>query len=119
MDPLFNRLFLPKNPKPHQHLIYPQGKTFVTGLASSFSSEGYDPGFFTGRDLSEGTYRDLIDRVNTVLFTYWPCTFCQLLGYCLCPCTLGLSFYCCPGLAIREARQYLLEEIEDINCNIL
>lgn len=60
----------------------------------------------------------MLDRINTTLITYWPCATCQLIGYCFCPCTLGLSFLC-PGLSISEAKSYALQDIATINEEIL
>jgi hypothetical protein len=116
MDPLFNKCFLPKphSKGPYVHFIYPAGKTFITGLASSYNEEGFDQSFFEDTDFSELDYRQLMDRLNTSLYTYWPCTLCQIIGYIMCPFTLGLSF-CLPGIAISQASTYLQEEIQFAN----
>ncbi|TNV74510.1 hypothetical protein FGO68_gene5705 [Halteria grandinella] len=116
MDPLFNKL-IPQF-KPATHIIHPTGKTFITGLACNYDEHSYDPAFFATTGLDELQYRQLLDIINTTLITYWPCTMCQIIGYCLCPCTLGLSFVV-PGMAIAEARTKVGEDIDRINKEVL
>lgn len=95
MDPLFNTYFIPSKSEAHLHLITPAGKTFVTGLASRYDETGYDPVKLAR--LPKEEYENMLSHINDVLYDRWPCLFCQLIGYCLCPCTLGLSFFC-PGI---------------------
>ena len=118
MDPLFNS-FIPKSIS-SIHIIHPAGtlfrfiaigKTFVTGLASRFDTT-YSP--CLAPYLSEDEYESLIERINDTLYSNWPCTLCQLLGYVLCPCTLGLSFVC-PGLSVGDAREAVEKEIHSVN----
>jgi hypothetical protein len=74
MDPLFNR-FVPKS-NDKRFIIGPAGKTFITGLASSYDTECYDKKFFEKFNISEHDYRIMINDVNDLLISYWPCAFC-------------------------------------------
>jgi hypothetical protein len=118
MDPLFNRLFIPSATTGVTHIIKPSGKTFITGLASSYDNTSYDKNFFESFNISEREYLHILESINELIFNYWPCTLCQLIGYCFCPCTCGLSFLC-PGLSVSDAKSRLLIEIEEINTQTL
>lgn len=115
MDPLFNKL-VPES-KPKIFIVRPRGKTFITGLASA-----YDDDFFNehilGRNISESDFSKIISKLNEIIIDNWPCSLCQLIGYCLCPCTLGLSFIF-PGWSISETKYRLQEAITDLNASVL
>ena len=72
-------------------VIRPSGKTFVTGLASCFDEE-YDNERLT-KFISQHDYSFMMERLNDNLGSMFPCNFCWIIGYLLCPFTLGLSFW--------------------------
>ena len=109
MDSIFNRCTIPES-TPLVLIVRPSGKTWVTGMASSFDVDSYDPLFFTPTGLTERVYRHILDQLNDLLYSNWPCMLCQCLGYSLCLCTLSLSFmYPSEDVSRAEkvARQYI------------
>jgi len=96
MDVLFNKMVPPS--KDNIHVIRPYGKTFINGLASSFEIDSYNKELL-GHYITKTEYESMIENLNDILYNNWPCTPCQLIGYLLCPCTLGLSFLC-PGFSV-------------------
>ena len=99
------------------HIVPPFGKTFITGLASSYALDSYNPELLS-QFITDREYAELIDRINSTLIEYWPCTPCQLIGYLFCPCTLGLSFLF-PGVSISEANEKVHQLIKRINKDFL
>jgi len=92
------------------------GKTFVTGVACHYS-EYYDSERLSGY-LSRSEFQELVNSINEILFTFWPCSFCFLCGYCLCPCTLGLSLLF-PSICVSDAKEQLTLEIKKQNRKFL
>ena len=83
-------------------VVRPSGKTFVTGLAMSYS-ELYDREGFEGY-LTEREFTNIMDTINDTLFNYFPCPMCLCIGYfCALP-TLGLSFLM-PNVCVRDAEE--------------
>lgn len=101
MDALFNKLVPPSKP-PYMLVIRPAGKTFITGLASAFAVDSYDAHMLAPY-ISLKQFTDMIEHLNEVLYANWPCGPCQVIGYVLCPCTLGLSFLL-PSITVSEAK---------------
>eukprot|EP00347_Sterkiella_histriomuscorum_P009196 403342157 len=111
MDPLFNKL-VPQS-KPKVFIIRPRGKTFITGLASSYDEDSFDEGIL-GKNISQREFKKIVEKLNETIIENWPCSTCQLIGYMFCPCTLGLSFIF-PGCVISEAKYQLKLAIKDFN----
>jgi hypothetical protein len=91
MDSLFNRCTIPES-TPLLLIVRPSGKTWVTGMASRFDIDCYNPQFFNNTGLKEREFVHIIDQLNDLIYSNWPCMLCQCLGYSLCLCTLSLSF---------------------------
>ena len=111
MDCIFN-YFTPSPTAGKIHVIYPTGKTFITGFARSYNAP-YCEQTLKGY-LSEDQYFLLVEGVNTQINTFWPCLTCFLIGYLLAPLTCCLSFYC-PNICIYDAKNALLRSIERDN----
>jgi hypothetical protein len=111
MDCCFN-LFIPKS-KNDLIVIRPMGKTFINGLAESYSFNDYNKEI-VGSHMNKSEYERIIDSINNPLFNEFPCCGCLLFGYCCCPCTLGLSLLL-PYRKVRNAHKALLETINKIN----
>ncbi len=101
MDALFNKLVPPSKP-PDMLVIRPFGKTFITGLASSYTVDSYDADILAPY-IARKEFTAMIESLNEVLYANWPCGPCQMIGYILCPCTLGLSFLL-PSITVSEAK---------------
>ena len=89
------------------------GKTFITGIASSYREDCYDESIL-GSHLSKKEFEVLMKDMNRVLTTYWPCQFCIWFGYLLSPFTLGFSFFL-PNLCISDAKHGFVSAIERQN----
>ena len=99
MDCLFN-LQIPKSNE-YEYIVRPRGKgvsflytsitgkTFITGLASSYSFK-YDAAILKNY-ISKDEFEYMITCFNEILFTYWPCPLCFGCGYIFSPCTLGIN----------------------------
>ncbi len=110
MDCVFN-LAIPKSTKEHV-IIRPSGKTFITGIASSYSMT-YPKEFLSGI-LSETDYQNVISDINESIMSFWPCCYCFSFGYGCALCTLGLSFIA-PYICISDAKDYLLARVQHWN----
>ena len=117
MDPCFNRCIIPTS-TPICLVIRPVAKTFITGLAPCYDPLISLPSAFSDHGLSEREFRHILEAINDTLFSAWPCTLCQLFGYCLCPCTLGLSFLI-PNIDVKQAREKVDRLISEINQKVL
>ena len=56
--------------------------------------------------MTEHEFKTIMDNLNDVIISYWPCTTCYLFGYVCAPFTLGLSLLCpgkCAGMAEDKA----------------
>lgn len=87
MDCLFN-LQVPKSTE-FVYIVRPQGKTYISGLARSYSMK-YDGTLLKGY-LSNEEFVYMISTFNDTLFQFWPCYACQTFSYMCCPFSLGLS----------------------------
>lgn len=92
-------------------ILRPASSTFVNGVAKAYQAEY--PTQLVGY-LSEMEFRVMIENINDMLFTYFPCLLCWTLGYLCCPFTLGISL-CCPLICIRDAEEELRTMIYSLN----
>ena len=88
------------------------GKTFISGLASSYSIT-YNHELLKSY-ISKEDFQYMVNCFNELLFQYWPCPLCFCIGYMFSPCTLGLSFLC-PSVCISDAEKSLKGSIEYFN----
>ena len=98
LDWLFN-MQIPESTE-HVIVVRPTGKTFITGLAQSYS-EDYDQKVFEDY-LTKQEYTRIMESINDVLFNFFPCPMCLFCGYLLALPTLGLSFLM-PNVCISDA----------------
>jgi hypothetical protein len=117
MDPCFNRCVIPPSNSTCL-VIRPVAKTFITGLEPAYDSKVPLPPTFVQHGLSDREFRHILEAINDTLFSAWPCTLCQLFGYCFCPCTLGLSFLI-PNVDVRQAREKAERLLSEINLKVL
>ena len=121
MDCLFN-LQVPKSTE-FEYIVRPKGKqpnifihflgkTFISGLASSYSTK-YDSILLKGL-LSKDEFVYMISCFNDILFQFWPCPTCFAIGYMFSPCSLGLSFLF-PNSCIADAEKSLKGSIDYFN----
>eukprot|EP00354_Favella_ehrenbergii_P007443 CAMPEP_0170469304 /NCGR_PEP_ID=MMETSP0123-20130129/12174_1 /TAXON_ID=182087 /ORGANISM="Favella ehrenbergii, Strain Fehren 1" /LENGTH=143 /DNA_ID=CAMNT_0010736119 /DNA_START=9 /DNA_END=440 /DNA_ORIENTATION=+ len=96
-------------------VIRPSAKTFVNGIASTYDEE-YDARL-KGR-VSEFEFTDMIEKLNDQLSSMFPCNLCWVLGYVLCPFSLGLSLLI-PYQCIKDAEESLLHRINRNNRKLL
>ncbi|CDW89884.1 UNKNOWN [Stylonychia lemnae] len=92
------------------------GKTFINGLAQQYDPE-YDSARLKGY-ITQADYSHLMDKINEMLFDYFPCLFCQCFGYMCCPISGGLSFLC-PMICINDARNNVEKYLQKTNKNQL
>ena len=98
MDCLFN-LQIPKSNE-HVYIIRPKGKlyqfsyfntnsgkTFITGVASSYSLK-YNAKLLQ-EHISQDEFTTMIMVFNETLFNFWPCPLCYCTGYIFSICTCG------------------------------
>ena len=111
MDWLFS-IQIPSSSK-SRLVIRPWGKTFISGIASSYRTDQYDQNIL-GKHITEEEFGILMKDMNRVLGTYWPCSFCVWFGYVFAPFTFGGSFYA-PNLCVQEAKSGLIAAIERQN----
>eukprot|EP00347_Sterkiella_histriomuscorum_P007869 403347249 len=90
-------------------IIRPSGKTFITGVASSYSHK-YNPKILKNY-IYEEEFISMIQTLNETLFSYWPCPLCFCIGYILCPCSFGFSFMM-PQQCIGDAEEALRNWVE-------
>ena len=64
--------------------------------------------------VSENEFEDIMEKINEMLFTYFPCLLCWTLGYLCCPFTFGLSL-CGPAICVRDAEESLRDMIAHMN----
>ena len=114
MDCIFN-LQIPASTK-NKVIIRPVGKTFVNGIANSYSMT-YPRELLAGR-LNEMDFKNIMEDINEGLMSYWPCCYCFCFGYGCALCTLGLSFIG-PYICIKDAQDCLEQRIENWNRNSL
>ena len=72
-DPCF-RCLIPESSE-SVHIVPPFGKTFITGLASSYTLDSYNPELLS-EFITDKEYAELIDKINSTLIEFWPCTPC-------------------------------------------
>jgi len=113
-------------------VVRPVAKTFITGLAPRYDDKVVLPLTFIERGntnfinnnqkcslgLSKREFKHILDTLNDILFASWPCTLCQLIGYCLSPCTVGLSFLM-PNIDVKHAREMAERFIGEVNEKVL
>lgn len=64
--------------------------------------------------MSKRDYREMITKINDMLYTYFPCPLCWCFGYLCCIPTLGLSM-CCPYICVNDAEDELKNLIRRYN----
>ena len=82
-------------------VLRPKGKTFITGVASSYWGH-YDEKIL-GKYMNREEFEYLIGALNDTIAQYWPCSISIWIGYILSPITLGFSFML-PNLCIKDAK---------------
>ncbi|CAM9759658.1 unnamed protein product, partial [Ectocarpus fasciculatus] len=87
------------------------GKKFVNGI-SSWYEDDY-PRDLEGV-LTEKEFKDVMNTLNDIIMSYWPCDVCYTFGYVAAPCTLGLSL-CCPGKCAGMAEQKATQYVEQVS----
>ena len=110
MDCLFNLQIPPSSTR--TVVVRPKGKTFITGVASSYDITFDEKRL--GDYIKESEYAYLIGFLNDTIKSYWPCTASIWFGYILSPITLGLSFLI-PNLCIKDAKVALISAIQRQN----
>ena len=85
-------------------VIRPKGKTFITGIASSYECKYDEARLKDYISLAEFTY--VIELVNASIHSHWPCSLSIWIGYILAPFTLCLSFLI-PNICIADAKTEL------------
>ena len=60
----------------------------------------------------------MMEKINDSLSSMFPCLFCWIIGYILCPFTFGLSL-CIPFQCIKDAEETLRHRITRNNRNLL
>ena len=93
-------------------VIRPSGKTFVSGLASAFD-EDFDADLLKGF-MTMLEFTKMVEAINDELANIFPCLFCWIIGYVLCPFTLGLSLLC-PRECINDAEEALERRLKRLN----
>ena len=96
---------------PQRVVIRPSAGTFVTGIAKQYS-ENY-PQELSGY-LNEREFNTLMNSINDMLYTYFPCPLCWCFGYLFSLPTLGLSLLC-PYICVNDAEGNLKTMITRIN----
>lgn len=95
-------------------IILPMKKTFVTGLARSYSTH-YDYKNQLLRDhISPQLFDTMVSSFNESLIRFWPCPLSEYLGCIFCPVTCGAS-YCLPNICIKDAEKCLMTNIDYYN----
>ena len=56
----------------------------------------------------------MMESINDMLYTYFPCPFCWCFGYLFCLPTLGLSL-CAPAICVSDAEDQLRTLIKRYN----
>lgn len=90
----------------------PASKTWVNGLAQTYSEEYDEPRLRNFID--RRTYLDIMERINDTLINYFPCPLCMCFGYLFAIFTCGLSFLC-PYICISDAENNVRDFIERLN----
>ena len=85
---------------------------FINGLSSRYS-DSY-PKELIGI-MSERDFKDVVQKLNEILITFWPCYPCYLFGYIFAPCTVGLSFLC-PWTCISQAEEMATKYLSHTSC---
>ena len=87
------------------------GQRFANGMSNEYSS-------VYPRDLEgiveESKFRSVMNEINDIMQTYWPCPFCFAFGWGCCLCTAGLSLLC-PNMCVSEAERYLHKHLQQVN----
>lgn len=108
-DCVFN-LQIP-NSKPTKIIIRPSQGTFVTGIAKRYCDQ-YPDGL--EGTLSQAEFKKMMENVNDMLETYFPCMLCWAFGYLCCIPTLGLSL-CGPAVCVNDAEDSLRTMLARMN----
>ena len=87
------------------------GQRFANGMSNEYSS-------VYPRDLEgivdESKFRSVMDEINDIMQTYWPCPLCFAFGWGCCLCTAGVSLLC-PNMCVSEAERYLHKHLQQVN----
>ena len=75
------------------------GQKFIGGVSSRYDDR-YDR--ILENVVSERELTRIVDELNDVLISHWPCNTCFIYGYLCLPCTLGLSLLA-PGFCASQA----------------
>ena len=110
MDWLFN-LQIPQSTD-KKLVIRPRGKTFITGIASSYFAN-YDENVLKDT-IDETLYYHVLNTINKKLQAFWPCCPVIWFGYLLAPFTCGLSFFL-PNYCISDATSGVQELVGKLN----
>ena len=89
MDCIFNK-WIPAS-TPDKVIIPPVGKTWIDGLAYSYSE--VFPKEYLGTYMTEKEFKEFIIMVNNMIDGYWPCPTCFFFGYACSLCSLGTLFH--------------------------
>ena len=83
--------WVPKKPKGNAvYYIKPTGAAFINGVCSKYSKE-FPPELVGVIDQEE--FIRMMERINGITRTYWPCGPALAIGFGLCPFTCGLSMF--------------------------
>jgi hypothetical protein len=96
--------------------IPPTGMIFVSGVASSYDEEFYDPRLANSGIISKEDIHHVISNLNDGLESFWPCSPCYFFGYGCMICTIGLSLLC-PRLCISQAEDEARRILHDTNAH--
>lgn len=78
------------------------GQKYLFGVSSRYE-DVYDP--ILQNVVSEKELRRIIDDLNDILISHWPCGPCYTCGYICAPCSLGLAILA-PGYCASQAEQH-------------
>lgn len=75
------------------------GQKFIGGISSRYENK-YDR--MLENVVSERELARIVEDLNEVIVSHWPCATCYLYGYLCLPCTLGMSLLA-PGFCVNQA----------------
>lgn len=87
------------------------GQKFIGGISSRYDDK-YDR--LLENVVSERELARIIDNLNDILISHWPCTTCYIYGYICLPCTLGLSLLG-PGYCASYSEQHGQKFLRDVS----
>jgi hypothetical protein len=87
------------------------GQKFFGGVSSRYENK-YDR--MLENVVSEGELTRIIDNLNEILVSNWPCTTFVMCGYLCLPCTFGLSLLG-PGYCISYSEQHGQRFLRDVS----